>query len=310
MVWASAAAIAKTVRVSGPIPPPAAEIDITESLVRALLRSQHADLADEPLEVLANGWDNVIVRLGEELLVRLPRRELASQLMHNEQRWLPSLAPMLPLPISSPVRIGTPTAEYPWPWTISRWFPGRSALTEAPTDPLAAAQALGEFVAALHVPAPPEAPANPYRGIPLADRNELTLGWIDQLGSTVDGDQVRRCWAHHVALPRWSGPPLWLHGDLHPHNVVVHQGRVAAVIDFGDITSGDPATDLAIAWMLLPPAARPAFRDAARLPDEATWERGRGWALALGLAYLANSASTPDFAQLGMATISAVIADA
>lgn len=295
--------------MTGPVDQPAAEVDVTVELVRALLADQHPDLADLPLRLVANGWDNVALRLGDGLVVRLPRRELAAPLVLHEQRWLPELASSLPLPIPAPVRVGHPSAAYPWAWSIVPWFAGRSALTDPPFDPSAAARALGGFLAALHRPAPADAPPNPYRGIPLADRDELTRAWIDQLPDHLDVPRVRECWGAHVALPPWEGPPLWLHGDLHPHNVVVHEGRVAAVIDFGDITSGDPATDLGIAWMLLPPDARPALRAAAGITDDATWARGRGWALALGLAYLANSASTPDFAVLGKATIEAVLAD-
>ena len=131
----------------------------------------------------------------------------------------------------------------------------------------------------------------------------------ERLAGTIDAPRATACWEHHVALPAWTGPALWLHGDLHPHNVVVDRGEITAVIDFGDITAGDPATDLAIAWMLLPPAVRPVLRDAAEV-DAATWERGRGWALALGLAYLSGTASTADFLRLGGATIDAVLADA
>ena len=287
---------------------PAAEVDVTDDLVRSLLQAQHPDLADRPLVELDAGWDNVIFRLGEDLVVRLPRRALAAPLVLHEQRWLPELAPWLPLPIPDPVRVGTPTATYPWHWSVTRWFPGASALTAPPSDPEDAARRLGAFLTALHQPAPPDAPANPYRGIPLADRDELTLRWIDQLPDHVDGPRARACWAAHVALPRWTGPAVWLHGDLHPHNVVVHDGELTAVIDFGDLTSGDPATDLGIAWMLLPARSRSVLRDAVDV-DDATWARGRGWALALGLAYLANGASTPGFAELGRRTIATVLDD-
>jgi aminoglycoside phosphotransferase (APT) family kinase protein len=294
--------------VSGPVDKPAAEVDVTEALVEELLEAQHPDLAGLGLVHLDAGWDNVIFRLGDELVVRLPRRQLAADLVRHEQRWLPELAPSLPLPIPAPVRVGRPSAAYPWAWSVLPWFPGSSALATPPADRIEAAHQLGRFIRALHRPAPADAPHNPYRGIPLADRDELTRGWIAQLSDLIDAERVRACWAAHVALPRWEGPPLWLHGDLHPYNLVVHEGRIAAVIDFGDITAGDPATDLGIAWMLLPPDVRPVLRDAVGV-DDATWARGRGWALGLGLAYLANSASTPAFARLGLATIDAVLAD-
>lgn len=294
--------------MTGPVDKPPAEVEITPGLVRSLLADQHPDLADRPLAVLDAGWDNVMVRLGDDLLVRLPRRSSAAPLVLHEQRWLPELAPRLPLAVPAPLRVGRPSPGYPWAWSVVPWFEGSSALTRPPSDPDAAATALAGFLTALHQPAPPTAPPNPYRGIPLADRDERTLGWIDQLPDHVDGPRARACWAHHAALPRWAGPPQWLHGDLHPHNLVVRDGRIAAVIDFGDITAGDPATDLAIAWMLLPPRSRAVLRAGSGV-DDATWERGRGWALTLGLAYLANSASTPGFAEVGAATIAAVLDD-
>lgn len=294
--------------MTGPIAKPAAEVAIDEPLVRSLLADQHPDLAALPLAELDAGWDNVIYRLGDDLVVRLPRRALAAPLVLHEQRWLPELAPRLPLAVPAPVRIGRPTDRFPWAWSVTPWFPGASALTAPLADPVATAGLLGRFLAALHQPAPDEAPHNPYRGIPLADRDERTRAWIDQLPDHVDAPRARACWAAHVALPRWDGPALWLHGDLHPHNLVVDGGDVVAAIDFGDLTSGDPATDLGIAWMLLPPHARPALRAAAQV-DADTWARGRGWALTLGLAYLANGSDTPGFAEAGRRTIDAVLAD-
>lgn len=283
-----------------------------EALVRRLLQDQHPDLADRSLAPLASGWDNALLRLGPDLIVRLPRRELAAHLVEHELRWLPRLAPRLPLPIPVPVRTGVPGPGYPWAWSIVPYFPGAPALIDRPREGLAAAQALGAFVAALHQPAPSDAPVNPFRGIPLADRSDRTLTWVDQLADTIDAPAVARCWLDHVAVPRWTGPTVWLHGDLHPNNVVVHQGEVSAVIDFGDLCSGDPATDLAIAWMLLPREARPRFRAAAgdvSDVDDDTWRRGRGWALSLGLAYLAHSAGGPAYEQVGRATIEAVLSD-
>ena len=302
----------QTAPVTGAVGRPEPEVRIDADLVRRLLAGQHPDLADLPLEHLDAGWDNVIFRLGPELLVRLPRRELAAPLVLHEQRWLPGLAGRLPLPVPAPVRVGEPAEGYPWRWSVLPWFAGASALSTPPRDPVAAAEAIGGFLAALHQPAPPDAPPNPYRGIPLADRDDLTRTAIEELPADVDQPTRRRlagCWAAHVDLPRWEGPALWLHGDLHPHNVLVHDGAVSAVIDFGDLTAGDPATDLGIAWMLLPPPARLSLRD-ARGVDDATWARGRGWALALALAYLASPLSTDDFRQLGRTTLAAVLDDA
>jgi aminoglycoside phosphotransferase (APT) family kinase protein len=174
---------------------------------------------------------------------------------------------------------------------------------------LGAAVQLGAFLAALHRPAPPDAPANPYRGVPLADRAQATQERIDQMSETIDAPAVQRCWDELAATPGWSGPPLWLHGDLHPMNVLVQEGRVSAVIDFGDVTAGDPATDLSIAWMLLAPAARVTFRKAVGGVDDDTWHRARGWAVSLALAYLASSADSPTLARVGRETLAAALDD-
>lgn len=287
---------------------PAAEVAIDEGLVRALVRAQHPDLADLPLERLDSGWDNELFRLGDGLLVRLPRRAAAADLVASEQRWLPVLAPTLPLPVPVPLRTGGPTADYPWRWSIVAHLPGRSALHAPPSDPVAAARTLGTFLVALHRPAPPDAPANPYRGIPLAERDARTRGWIDQLADELDVPAVVAAWEAACEVARWDGPPVWLHGDLHPDNVIVDDGAIAGVVDFGDLTSGDPATDLVCGWMLFGPDGREVLREAVAA-DDATWDRARGWALTLGLAYLAHSDGHPASARCGRTAIAAVLSD-
>lgn len=288
---------------------PGAEVEIGEALVRSLLREQHPDLAELALVEIASGWDNVILRLGDDLTVRMPRRQAAAALVIHEQRWLPGLAARLPLPVPAPVRVGRPGAGYRWSWSINRWFPGDNALRTPPADPFQTAESLGAFLAALQTPAPPDAPPNPFRGVPLAARAAAVEERTGRLDGLIDGAATRACWAALVATPPWSGPPVWLHGDLHPGNLLVVGGRLSAVIDFGDITSGDPATDLAVAWMAFPPEARDEFRRARGGVDDDTWARSRGWALALSLAYLANSADMPAFAALGRRTLAAVLAD-
>jgi aminoglycoside phosphotransferase (APT) family kinase protein len=286
---------------------PVAEIEIGEPLVRSLLDEQCPDLAGLEIAELASGWDNAVFRLGDELTVRLPRRALAAALVEHEQRWLPRLAATLPLPIPSPVRIGRPGAGYPWSWSVCRWLPGVIALRAPPADPFAAAETLGAFLSALHREAPPDAPANPFRGVPLEQRAAAVRQRAEQLADVIDAGAVLKCWTELASTPRWDGPPSWLHGDLHPANVLVHGGRVSAVIDFGDLTSGDPATDLAVAWMMFPAEARPAFRAAVGSHDEDTWTRARAWALSLALAYLARSADNPMFARLGADVLQAVL---
>jgi aminoglycoside phosphotransferase (APT) family kinase protein len=288
---------------------PAAEIEVEEDLVHALLAAQHPDLADRPLRLLANGWDNVSYRLGTDLVVRLPRRQVAAVLIEHEQRWLPVLAPRMPLPIPAPVRIGRPEGAYPWSWSVVRWQPGRLAASTAITDPAAEARRLGAFTAALHRPAPADAPVNPVRGGPLHERAFAVEERLERLAAVVDTAAVHRRWEESVAAGPWSGPPMWLHGDLHTANLLVNDGAISAVIDFGDITGGDPATDLAVAWMLFEPDDRATFRAACGTSDDDTWRRACGWALHLALAYLAHSADNALMAGIGRRALDAVLAD-
>lgn len=285
---------------------PAAEVPVSTGLVRRLLTEQHPDLARLDVQVLANGWDNLVCRLGDAYLVRLPRRALAAQLVVNEQRWLPGLAERLPLRIPAPVRTGQPGHGYPWSWSVVPYLPGDIAAS-TPADPGDAALALGGFLAALHTPAPADAPANPARGIPLAGRTTGVMTQLPHLDDPAERAAALRVWERAVAAPEWDGPPMWLHADLHPANILVDHGRVSAVIDFGDITAGDPATDLAVAWMILPASRREDFRRAYGRADDGTWARARGWALALALVFLTHSADNPLMAGIGRRTLDAVL---
>jgi aminoglycoside phosphotransferase (APT) family kinase protein len=282
---------------------PAAEVSVSPELVRRLLEAQQPDLAHLPVRPMAHGWDNIMYRLGDELAVRLPRRAAAAGLIVHEQRWLPVVAARLPLPVPAPVRAGRAALGYPWPWSIVPFLPGQLAAREPPADPAAAAARLGRFLAALHVPAPPDAPANPERGIPLAERAAVVTENLSVVRGLVDRGAAARAWRAAVATPAWGGAPVWLHGDLHPANILVHRGS---------ITAGDPAADLSVAWMLLPADRRGAFRDAYRAASghadgDDLWARARGWALALSLAFLAHSADNPLIAAIGRRTIGAVL---
>ncbi|MFF1833409.1 aminoglycoside phosphotransferase family protein [Streptomyces sp. NPDC058231] len=286
---------------------PAAEVPVSPELVRQLLSDQHHDLAGLAIKVLANGWDNMVCRLGDDYLVRLPRRSLAAGLVVNEQRWLPGLAGHLPLPVPAPVRTGLPGRGYPWTWSVVPFLPGETAARTPPADPGEAALALGGFLRALHVPAPADAPVNHLRGIPLAGRAAGVMAQLPHLDDPAARAAAMRVWESATAAPEWNGPPVWLHGDLHPANILVDHGRVAAVIDFGDITAGDPATDLAVAWMALPASQREGFRRAYGRADYSTWTRARGWALALALVFLTHSADNPLMAGIGHRTLNAVL---
>jgi aminoglycoside phosphotransferase (APT) family kinase protein len=294
---------------------PAAEVGVSAGLVRRLLAAQHPDLAGLPVRFMANGWDNVLFRVGGELVARMPRRAAAVRILAHEQRWLPVLAPRLPLPVPVPVRAGQPGLGYPWPWSIAAFLPGQSAARHPPDDLRDAAASLGRFLGALHTPAAPDAPANPFRGVPLAERGVTLTQNLCVLGGRVDRGAVMAVWDAVVAEPAWERAPVWLHGDLHPANILVHLGRISGVIDFGDITSGDPATDLSVAWMLLPAACRDVLRHAygaagGQQAGAALWARARGWALALALVYLAHSADDPLLAGVGSRTLAAVLAEA
>jgi aminoglycoside phosphotransferase (APT) family kinase protein len=286
---------------------PPAEVEVDESLVRNLLAEQQPALADLPMRFVGNGWDNVVVQLGADLMVRLPRRAAAAQLVVNEQRWLALLAPKLPLPIPSPIFAGVPGGRYPWSWSICPWLPGQSAAAAPPADPHEAALTLAAFIVALHQPAPSDAPGNPFRGVHLQQRAEAVQQRVHSLGEVIPTEQVLAVWDKLRSTPQWSKAPLWLHGDLHPSNMLTHEGRLSAIIDFGDITSGDPATDLAVAWMMFEARDREVFRRATDIDDD-TWRRAAGWALNLSLAYLTGD-DTTSMPAIGRTTLAAVVAE-
>ncbi|GAA4373367.1 aminoglycoside phosphotransferase family protein [Paeniglutamicibacter cryotolerans] len=238
-------------------PKPAADVDTGPGVVRELLAEQHPDLSGRELEFAGDGWDNAVYRLGEELAVRLPRRANAHSLLLNELRWLPFLAPRLPLPVPGALWQGRPSAGYPYHWAIVPWFEGVSAASVPALGRDAYAVDLARFLRALHVPAPADAPFNPVRGVPLATRDEAVRGRLGS-GLLPDAAALEAIWDDSLAATKHAGPALWLHGDLHPHNLLVDSSftgaRITAVIDFGDLTAGDPASDLAAAWLHFHPA--------------------------------------------------------
>jgi aminoglycoside phosphotransferase (APT) family kinase protein len=293
---------------------PPAEVEVSADLVRRLLADQHPDLARLPVEFLANGWDNELYRVGDGLVARLPRRALSAQIIMNEQRWLPGLASRLPLPIPRPERTGRPACGYPYSWSVVPYLPGVPAAASS-FDPAAAAAAVGGFLGALHVPAPADAPANPFRGVPLAERAGTFAANLALLGDQVDRDAVLGAWVTALTAPGYDGPPVWLHGDLHPANILVNDGQVSGVIDFGDITAGDPAGDLSVAWMLLPPDGHATFWSAYQAAGgradgragDALRARAKGWALNLAVVFLAHSEDNPVLRQVGRRTLGTVL---
>lgn len=284
---------------------------IDGSLVRRLLAAQHPDLATREIRPAGEGWDNAMFRLGDDLAVRLPRRASGLALLEHERRCFARL-PTLPLAVPAPVRVGAPALGYPWPWHVVAWIPGQAWEHDPITGPAEserAALALGAFLRALHRDAPPDLPSHPFgRGRPLPERVVITRGHLDALGPAIEARHPG-VWSTFLALvdaPGWTAPPVWLHGDLHPLNVVVHEARVVAVVDFGDCCAGDPAVDLAAAWMFFDRPARAALRAAVHADDD-TWSRARAWALAMGLAHLAGGGASPWHAAIGHRTLDAAM---
>jgi aminoglycoside phosphotransferase (APT) family kinase protein len=258
---------------------PAAEFHIDVALVASLLAEQHPDLADLPIEVLASGWDNAMFRLGTDFVARLPRRSVAVPLIQHEQLWLPTLLP-LSIAIPAPVRTGTPGCGYPWPWSVLPWISGEAADLAPPTPDQAAD--LARFLKELHRP-PAQAdtlPKNPHRGCPLAEKVDGIAPRIERLSSVTDviTPTILGIWKAALAAAP-SSQTVWLHGDLHARNVVVDQGRISAIIDWGDICTGDAATDLMSIWALFDdPSVRQTALHAYGA-DADLIARSKGWVI-------------------------------
>jgi aminoglycoside phosphotransferase (APT) family kinase protein len=274
------------------------ENNVPESLVRKLLTEQAPSVCDLPLTHVADGWDNAIWRLGENLAVRLTRRPSAVDLHAHEQRWLPQLAPGLTLPVPTPVVIGRPSAQFPWPWSVVPWYDGDLAAVTPPAR--TQAPIMGGFLASLHRPAPEAAPRSDFRGVPLALRQASITAWTQH--PRTSGDDGLIAAAVKVFEAGLAAAPatdrVWLHGDLHPRNILVRDGSLAAVLDWGDMTAGDAATDLAVAWWLFDLDAHGAFWSAYGGASAGTWHRARAWAAVFGLSFLnfglSDAPETPD----------------
>jgi aminoglycoside phosphotransferase (APT) family kinase protein len=288
---------------------PAAEMPIDIPLVRRLVTAQFpqwASLAVEPVE--SAGWDNAIFRLGPDLAVRLPRRRVSAEHVPTEHQWLPVLAAQLPLPVPVPVGHGMPEDGYPWHWTVCPWLSGELAALASVADLDQAATSLARFVAALQAIDPAGGSRHEFRGVSLAahDRNARTAAAL--LKDSIDVGSALAVWDAALTVPAWTGLPVWMHGDLHPANLLVERHELSAVIDFGLLGVGDPACDLSVAWTYLPADARDVFQHALAA-DDATWSRGRGWALLFGLRAAAYSADNPLLADIGRSTLVQVLAD-
>jgi aminoglycoside phosphotransferase (APT) family kinase protein len=267
---------------------PAAEFEVDERQARQLLLAQHPDLADLSIVPIASGWDNQLLRLGDKLVLRFPRRTPAAQLMLNEQRWLPYLKERLPVAIPAPVRIGIAQFHYPWAWSVTPWIEGQTADLSPPDSDQG--EVLAAFFEALHKPAPADAPRNPYRGGRLSERAETFSDRLVKLRNKTDlvDRRVHVLWSDALAAANDTAP-TWIHGDLHPRNVLIERGRLTGVIDWGDLARGDRAADLAAVWLLLPQLeSRKRALAACASVSEATWRRARGWALLFAVILLSS----------------------
>ncbi|HWH67278.1 MAG TPA: aminoglycoside phosphotransferase family protein [Gaiellales bacterium] len=290
------------------------EVDTDPSLVRRLLADQFPQWAGLPIERFeSSGTDNAIYRLGKDMAVRLPRIPGGTGTIDKELRWLPKLAPLLPFAISQPLAKGSPGHRYPWHWSVHQWLDGESVNVERMADSVGLAQDLGGFVAALRRIDAAEGPIagrDGSRGVPLARRDAATREAIVQLNGVVDTRAVTAAWEASVRAPTWQRPGVWIHGDLLSGNVLVDgRGRLRAVIDFGCMVVGDPACDVMAAWTLFEAEGREAFRSAIGV-DDATWARGRGWALSFALIALPYYMHTnPVFVRDARHVIREVLAD-
>jgi len=290
------------------------QIVTDEVLVRRLLADQFPQWADLPvIAVPTSGTENAMYRLGDEMGVRLPYRPVKDDQLEKLDRWLPRLAPHLPLSIPETLARGAPSKEYPVAWSIVRWLDGEEVTLERLHDPVGAARTLAQFVRALIAIDVTGGPApgthNFWRGVPLAARDEMTRRSISNSKDLVDTEAVTRAWEHDLASPVWDAPPTWLHGDLVPDNMLLNDRRLSAVIDWGGLGVGDPATEFLPAWNLFRGASRDAYREALRL-DDATWARGRGLALSTSIVALPYYNNTlPVRAERATQVIREVLAD-
>jgi aminoglycoside phosphotransferase (APT) family kinase protein len=263
--------------------------DVDAALVSRLVAGQFPQWAAEPVRRVSKpGVDNSTYRLGDTMMVRLPRFERWVGQVTREQRWLPVLAPQLPLPVPKPLAQGEPAEGFPYPWSVYEWLPGEPTDVAELTDLRQVAVDLAEFLLALQgidaTDGPPPESSNGFRGCDLADERDspVVKSYLEQRISELDGlldtTPIHELWAHALATPVWSRKPVWVHGDPAPTNLLAADGRLNAVIDFGTLAVGDPAVDLIAAWSLLDADSRKVFRDKLNVDDD-TWTRGRCWGL-------------------------------
>ncbi|MFI9160654.1 aminoglycoside phosphotransferase family protein [Kitasatospora aureofaciens] len=286
------------------------ELDIDEALVRRMVAAQFPHWAALPVELVDSaGTSNAMYRLGEDLVVRIPRIPGAAEDIAKEHTWLRRLAPELPVAVPAPVGLGEPVDGCPGQWSVLRWLEGANPVAGHVSQPELLASDLAAFATAMHRVDPAGGPAS-YRSETLTERDAAVRRAVAALTGAVDVEAVTSLWHTAPAAPGHPGPPVWIHADLQPGNLLVDgRGRLSAVIDFGCAGLGDPAVDLIPAWYVLPAPVRDAFRTAVGA-DDAQWARGRGWALSVALMELSYYRETnPRMARTARYVIGELLAD-
>jgi aminoglycoside phosphotransferase (APT) family kinase protein len=266
------------------------EIDIGPALAKSLVARQFPHLANLPIRKLSSaGTENTIFRLGENLAIRMPRVAGAAKQAEREAIWLPQLAPHLSLAVPEPVGLGRPTDEFAHHWAICRWLEGENAFVRPATDLIDSARRLARFIQSLRgVPVAGDSSlvaTTSGRGVDLIHRDAATRAAIASCEGLVDTETLSAIWAHALAMPKWDGAPIWVHGDIHVGNLLTEDGRTTGIIDWGCLGMGDPACDLTVAWSMLDRGSREVFRSELAV-DEATWIRGRAWAISVAVIAL------------------------
>jgi aminoglycoside phosphotransferase (APT) family kinase protein len=287
------------------------QVDIDAELVRRLLDAQFPEWARLPLAPVASmGTVNALYRLGDELVVRLPLVGRWADGLDNELEWLPRLAPLLPLAVPEPVAAGEPGESYPFRWAVYRWLDGEPWSLDRVDDPWQAAEELAEFAHVLQAvdPAGEPRPRPASHGGPLRSRDEGVRAALAAAGAAVDTAAIARAWDRALEVPVWDRPGVWVHSDLLAGNVLVREGRLHAVIDWGGAGVGDPAANAVAGWSLFSGKSRAAYRAALAVDDD-TWERGRGWALTriMNVPYYAET--NPRFVEDAERTLAEALSD-